>query len=249
MQFALFNAAHIVALVIYAVLGVLFFFLVNKFKQSEKGKEVIFQILSITNFIVHISIIWYLFITQDSIFVIPFNLVWPLATCNIVVFFNLVICVMDKKSKLFKFMATFCAWLGIIGGVLSLLAGKTGPVDFDNVRSLTSHFIMILSSGYIFVAGYAKVSVSNLISVGVGLLFNGLLGIFTNFIFTLKGWADQNAMWLHDGLLSGVDATKGPFVAIYIMVLVFVVAAIYEQVKVEKGSRWYDKLGKLLKKK
>lgn len=247
MEYGLFNKAHLITLGIFALAAVVFFFLVGKFKQTEAWKERIFQFLAIGNFIVHISIVWYLFITNDSIFVIPFNLLWPLATCNIVVFFNLVICVMNKQSKVFKFVAAFCAWLGIIGGILSLLAGKTGPVDFDNVRSLTSHFIMILASTYIFIAGYAKISVNNLLPVAVGLIFNGILGLLTNHIFYLKGWADQNAMWLHDGLIPGVAATKGPYVALYAMALIFIFTAIYEQIKVEKGSRWYDRLGGFFK--
>ncbi len=247
MEYSLFNAAHLITLGIFALMGVVFFFLVTKLKQSEAWKERIFQILAIFNFIVHISIVWYLFITKDSIFVIPFNLLWPLATCNIVVFFNLVICVMNKQSKVFKFIAAFCVWMGIIGGVLSLLAGKTGPVDFDNVRSLFSHFIMILTSTYIFIAGYVKISVNNLFPVAAGLVFNGLLGFVTNWIFYLKGWADQNAMWLHDGLIPGVAATRGYYVALYALAIIFIFTAIYEQIKLKKGSRWYNRLANFFK--
>jgi hypothetical protein len=54
-------------------------------------------------------------------------------------------------------------------------------------------------------------------------------------------------MWLHDGLIPGVAATKGPYVALYAMALIFIFTAIYEQIKVEKGSRWYDRLGRFFK--
>lgn len=249
MEFDFFNGPHLIMLGIFLVIATVFFVLITKFKQSERAKERIFQILAIGTFVIHISVIWWLFITQDGIFVIPFNFIWPLALCNVIAFLNMVISLMNKNSKLFKFMATSCAWLGIFGGILSLLAGKTGAVDYDSVRSLTSHFFMLLTSVYIFIAGYSKIRVSNLISVSVGLVFNGLLGLFSNWVFAIKGWETQNAMWFYDGLLEGVAATKGYFVAIYILVAIFIFTAIYEQVKLKKEDRWYSQLRRTFAKK
>ncbi len=252
-----FNLPHVIFILASVLIGALFYFLTIRFKQTEKTKEMLLKTLALSTFVIHISIIWYLFITSDMAFdgtgphdKFPPNLLFPIATCNIIAFFNLVIAFLDKNSKLFKFLAPACAWIGCIGAVLSLFGGADGS-GYYATRSMVSHFLMFLTSSYLFIAGYVKIRVLwNMLSVTVMLLFNGLLGGLTIWIYSALGWnySDANPMWLFRGLIPSVEATKGYYAFIYVLIFVFIFTALWEQFKIKDlGERWYARLRKTKK--
>ncbi|MCL2675464.1 MAG: hypothetical protein FWE84_02585 [Firmicutes bacterium] len=242
----MFSASHVVILLIFAAATAAFFVLITKFKpKTDKSKEIVLKIMAVVTFVVHISVIWYWYfaaVRSETPFKLEPNFLLPLATCNVIAFFNLVIAFLDKKGRVFKFLAPSCAWLGIIGGVLSVLAGKSGVLDYDAIRSLTSHLLMFLTGTYLFIAGYVKIRVSNLTSVIAMLLFNGLLGLASMLVTGLYGMS-QNPMWFDDGLIEGIDATRGWFAALYVVIIVFAFAAVWEWIKIKNPvDRWYMRL-------
>ena len=68
--------------------------------------------------------------------------------------------------------------------------------DWGIFKSFISHSVMMIGSLYLFVGGYVKIRVFNLIPYSAGLIFTLFVGLAVNGLFAACGLEMPNAMFL-----------------------------------------------------
>ena len=107
-----------------------------------------------------------------------------------------------QTRQVVYYLATFIAYAGTFGALITLFechyfAGPEPDLSFGNFkRSMISHSTMMVGCLYLFVGGYVKIRVSNLIPYCVGLVGCLVLGIAVNGLFAAFGLPSPNAMYL-----------------------------------------------------
>lgn len=130
------------------------------------------------------------------------NILFPIFFCNASMYLLIIVSLLkNKQGKLFYYLATFVAYAGTFGALITLFechyfAGPNPDLSFGNFKSMISHSTMMVGCLYLFVGGYVKIRVSNLIPYCVGLVGCLVLGIAVNSLFAAFGLPSPNAMYL-----------------------------------------------------
>lgn len=233
---ALFDGPHIAYIAASLGITAFFLYLVIRFIKNQKYKDMFLKLWAWATFFLHISPLWINFLKGNAP-VAADNMLFPIYFCNLSMYLLLIVAIWgDKKSKSFSYLATVTAYAGIFGALISLFYPEyylngTSIFEWGVFKSMLSHSTMLLGCFYLFLGGYVKVEIKNVLVYGVGLLGFGLIGIVVNAIFALAGLNAPNAMYLQHPPLEEVPFLNAPIIALIMEILILGIASGYNLYK------------------
>jgi hypothetical protein len=238
----MFNTSHIIYIVVslVATVGLLIGF---RFIKDQKYKVLVLKICALATFIIHISIMWVDFLSTGTAVAYDYIL-FPKYLCNMCMYLLMAAAfIPNKDGRAFKWIATFTAYAGFFGGMITLflseyLANDPSMAKYETFKSLMSHSTMLLGCLYLFVGGFIKIRWTNMIPFVVGLVCNMLVGFFINALYAWCGLGAPNAMYLQRTAMDGVDFFTGYGIGLCMIVLTALFLAAWEQFAVPKKDRW-----------
>jgi len=244
----LFDLTHILYMVISAIISVALLIVIAKFVKKEQHKECFLKWTSVITIIIHYSSIWVTFFgNAGSTEGLEDSHLFPIYPCHIMMWVLLIAAfIKNKKGKLFKTLAEFCFWVGIICGSIGIILnenyGNTPSLqDWDILKGLLSHSTLLIGCIYMLVGKFIKIDVSNVLSVVIGLLFFIIDGYVAILLYDVCGLGEINAMYLRESPISSMPWLS-PFIMGAVGVsLLFACLALYE-LSFPKEERWYKKL-------
>ncbi|MCL2675132.1 MAG: YwaF family protein [Firmicutes bacterium] len=241
----MFNVSHIIYIIVSLAVtaGALTGF---HYIKNQRWKDFVLKTCALLTFVLHISIMWVDFFTTGEAMAFD-NILLPVYFCNLCMYLFMVVAFMpNKHGRAFRILATFLAYGAFFGGMITLFASEYLMNDpymesYETVKSLFSHSVMMLGCLYLFVGGYVKIGVANIIPFLGGMIASLALGIVINLLYYVFDLGDRNAMYLQGTAMEGVEFLNGYFIGGLILVLVFAFVVIFEQFAKKKGERWYNK--------
>lgn len=229
---SLFDGPHIAYIV--SSLGTTFFvlYMAMRFIKQQKFKDMFLKLWAWGTFFLHISPLWINFLKGDAP-VAADNMLFPIYFCNLSMYLLLMVAIWgDKKTKAFSYLATITAYAGIFGALISLFYPEyylhgASIFEWGVFKSMLSHSTMLTGCFYLFLGGYVKVELKNLLVYGVGLLGFGVIGILVNITFSLAGLNAPNAMYLQHPPLAEAPFLNAPVIALIMEVLILGVVSVY----------------------
>lgn len=250
----LFDKTHITFMIISFALIAVGQISAHALIKSQKYKDLILKISAILTVVLHYSSLYVDFLTTGTA-TIEDNMLFAVYPCNVTMWLLLIVAFKKNKSgKVFTTLADITFYLGIIGGVIGIvfneIYGNTGTLaDYDTLKGLLSHCTLIFGSIYLLVGGYIKIRVSNTISAFIGAVLLFVDGWFIIGIYTLCGLEPPNTMYLLESPFAGMEWFNSTVIGLAVILLVFAITAIYEQIALKKEDRWYSILKENLKNK
>lgn len=144
----------------------------------------------------------------------------------------------NKNTKFFRCVATFTAIGGIFGSLITLFSTPPEIAQWSRFQSALSHSCLLLGSLYLYVGGYIKVGVYNIIPFELGMLSCGVVGGLVELIFFAAGLESPNAMYLIHGPKELPEFQWWMF-WISMSAITFAVTALIEQFTRKPEDRWY----------
>lgn len=143
-----------------------------------------------------------------------------------------------KKGILFNDLATSAAWGSLFGGFFAMLVMYTEFPDWNWMESSLSHFFLMMSGLYLFVGGYAKVNVFNVIPFAMHFLGVLAVALVIESIYAIVGVRSPNAMFVWRGPVE-LPEMWGPYFVAPFLGLIFLLGAAWEGIFRKKEDRWY----------
>lgn len=228
---ALFDVPHTAYIAGSLGLSALFLYLAVRFIKKQKYKDMFLKLWAWATFFLHISPLWINFLKGDAP-VAADNMLFPIYFCNCSMYLLVIVAIWgDKKTKTFSYLATVTAYAGIFGALISLFYPEyylngSSIFEWGVLKSMLSHSTMLIGCFYLFLGGYAKVELKNVLVYGVGLLGFGFVGVVVNSIFALAGLNPPNAMYLQHPPLTEVPFLSAPVIAILMEIIILGVVSI-----------------------
>lgn len=187
----------------------------------------------------HISTMYVSFFEQGGKGNAYDNQLFPIFFCNYMMYLLIIASLWpNKQTKFFKIFATFVAYGGTFGALITLFATPPGFHDWYECQSAFSHTCLLIGCLWLFVGGYVKISVYNLAPYGLGLLSCGAVGGVVELIFFLGGLPSPNAMYLVHGP-DELPVFKWWMFVICMLAIIFAFTALFEQFTRKPEDRWY----------
>lgn len=215
--------------------------------KEQKHKDLVLKISAILTVIIHYSTLWTDYFSGKTPQVVT-PMLLPLYPCNVAMWLLVAVAfIKNKQGKVFNALSIMTFYLGVIGGVIGIVFNEIyiGNPDlrvWDVLNGLLSHSTMMFGCIYLLVGGYFKARVSNVISVvigALGLLVDGGIMILLHVIFGLE---PPNSMYLLERPFENIVWLNVLTIGIMVVVLVFIVTALYEQFALKKEDRWYSRI-------
>jgi hypothetical protein len=228
----MFNESHIIYIVVSLVLtiGALIGF---SFVKKQFWKDFILKVCAVLTFVIHISIMWVDFLQTGAATAYEYIL-FPKYLCNLCMYLLLIVAFMrNKEGRTFQYLATFLAYAAFFGGMITLFLSDYLAADplmekYETVKSLLSHSIMMLGTLYLFVGGYVKIRILNMLPFVGGMVATALLGWFINGLYAWFGRGEPNAMYLQRTAMDGVDFFTGYGIGLCMIVLTLIFVCVWE---------------------
>ena len=210
------------------------------FIKSKKYKNLFLFFWAFLCFFIHVSTTYVTFFLSDTgVGKIYDNQLFPIYFCNYMMYLLLIVSLWpNKKSKFFLNMATFVAWGGVFGALITLFVTPPGFSSWFNLQSAFSHTCLLMGCLWLFVGGYVKLNVYNLFPYANGLLSCGVVGGIVELIFYLGGKPSPNAMYLTHGPIE-LPEFKWWMFALAMSAIIFIFTMIWEFFTRKKEERWY----------
>lgn len=224
---------HIAYIIISVSLTILLLTLAKRYLKGPKGKSFFLKVFAFLTVFLHISGLWVYFL-RDGHADVASNILFPIYFCNMSMYALLVVALIeDKKSRVFRHMATFVAYAGSFGALVSLVYpdyyfGAASMFEWGVFKSMTSHSTMLIGSLWLFIAGYAKISYSNILTYSGGLLVYLVVGLGVNAIFVANGLNHPNAMYLLHPPLPDVPMMNFLTMPLLMLVAILIFVNIYQ---------------------
>lgn len=235
------STAQIIYICISPIVVALVVFLGTLIKK-QKAKDGYLFFWAFVCFFIHISTMYVSFFeNKDGNTGFAWdNQLFPIYFCNLVMYLLLIVSVWpDKSTKLYQNIATFTAWGGIFGGLITLFAQDVDVHNWYNFQSSLSHSCLLIGSLYLFAGKYIKLNVYNLVPYTFGLLGTGVVGGIVELIFFLAGRPSPNSMYLVHGPVE-MPAMHGGYFALAMIAIIFVITVLFEQfTRKDESTRWY----------
>ena len=250
----LFDTTHVLYMIISTAAIAAALVAATLFIKGEKGKEAFLKVVAVVTVLLHYSNLWVeYFGKQGSTAGLEGSHLFPIYPCHIMMWLLFITAfIKNKKSAVFTVFAEFCFWSGIVcatfGTVLnSNYYDNPNLNDWFILKGLLSHSTLLLGCIYMLVGRFMKLRMFNIISVCFGLALFILDGVFANWLYSVCGLEEVNAMFL---LYSPIESM--PWLSPYIMGLMgitfmFIVISIYE-LFLPKEQRWYSKIKNVFEK-
>ncbi len=230
----LFDAYHMGYIIISLGLTSLFIYLGVKFIKHEKYKDMYLKFWAWVTFLLHLSPLWVEFLKGNPAIAAD-NQLFPIYFCNMSMYLLLIVAIWgNKKTKTFNYLATFAAYAGALGALISLfypeyyLGEGARMFEWGVFKSMLSHSTMLIGSIYLLAGGYFKVDKKNVIAYAGGLLVYGLIGVIVNVTFQLAGLYEPNAMFMQRPPIEEVPFLNFYVIAIMMLLVVFITSWLYE---------------------
>lgn len=241
----MYNAIQLGYIIVSLVLTIAILIAAHFLIKTEKNKERFLKFWALATFVIHISVMWVNYL-QDGSAVAPDSVLFPIYFCNAAMYTLMIVAFMkNKDGKLFKVLATFVAYAGTFGALITVFeshyfAGPNPDLTYGSIKSMLSHSTMMVGSLYLFVGGFVKIRVSNLFWFCVGLIGCLFIGIFINSLFAWCGLPSPNSMYLVKSAIDDVPLFTGYFIAAVMVVLITIFTVTWEFFALKKGNRWYN---------
>ncbi|MGM9632737.1 MAG: hypothetical protein ACI3XL_06585 [Eubacteriales bacterium] len=221
----------------FTTIAVILFF-ASKIKK-ENHKTLFLFVVSAFCFGFHISTIYTSFFANGGHGTAVDNQLFPIFFCNYMMDLLVIVASWpNKKSKFFEIMATFVAYGGCFGALITVFATDPGFGAWGSFQSALSHSCLFLGCLYLFVGGYVKINVFNLIPYTYGLVSCGVVGLTVELIFYLGGLESPNAMYLMHGPHE-LPVFKCWMFALSMLAIIFMFTTIWEHFTRKKEDRWF----------
>ena len=242
----LFDKNHILIMVAIFLTVLIGEILSYFFIKDEKKKKIILRIFAILTVVIHYSSLYVDFLKTGSAEVESVML-FPIYPCNVAMWLLLIVSFMKEDSKIYKIMAEFTFYLGIVGGIVGILfneiyAGTPNLADYDVLKGFLSHGTLIFGAIYLLVGKFIKIRVHNVLSVFIGMLFLLVDGGIIIGIYKLCKLDAPNAMYLLNLPFENLPWLNTWTIGVAAVLLTFAITAIYEQFAINKEDRWYNRL-------
>lgn len=214
--------------------------------KKESTKETIIKIMAIITLFSHISIYYYNYIILrdpnnnpgDSTF-------FPIYPCNVAMMLYPAVYLFTGKAR--KFLLTFLAYYGVLGGIITMFEPSSfyqgGNIfEWGTFKSFLSHSLLLLTSVYSFVSGEVKIGIKNVIPFMGGLIFIFLpVGLIINTVLVNAGY-DVNGMYLRHLPLPGVPLLNPWVISLLMVIVVIIFITIWDRFTKTDDKRWYHQI-------
>ncbi len=244
----MFNTAHILYMVISAVISVGILALARKFAKTDKAKDYVLRFFAIITVVIHYSSLWVEFFTNNEEASVSSTMLLPIHPCNVVMWLLLITSfIKNKQSLIGKTLAEFVFWAGIICGSIGIIVNEnygSNPTlaDYDVLKGLLSHSTMLIGCIFVLVGGYIKIRVINVRSVAMGLALFVVDGLIINGLYAIFKLDPCNSMYLLEPPFDNMPWLNTLTIGIIGVSVCFIVTAIYEYFCVPEEERWYNEL-------
>lgn len=243
----LFDITHNLYMIISVIVSAAILVLSYIFVKNELHKERLLKFWAIITVVIHYSIMWVQYLSNETV-TVGSNMLFPTFACNACMWMLVAVAfIKNKNGLLFKLLAEFVFWGGIVCGVVGILLnenydGSIGLADYEVLKGLVSHSTMLLGAIYLLVGKFIKIRVFNVLSVVFGLCIFLIDGLIVNAIFLHFRGEEANSMFLQEPPFDSMPWLNTAFIGLVAVVVCFTITAIYEQIALPSNERWYTKL-------
>lgn len=235
----MYNLEHILYIVISLIIVGLLLFGAS-FIKNQTWKNVFLLFWAFACFFFHISNMYVTFFQNETGGgYAADNQLFPIYFCNYMMYLLVIASLWhNKESRFYKIFATFVAYGGVFGALITLFVTPPKIAEWGSFQSALSHSCLLIGSLWLFVGGYVKISVYNLIPYALGLVSCAIVGGVVELVFYLGGRPSPNAMYMFNGPVELPEFKWWMFV-ICMLAIIFVFTAIWEYFTRKKENRWY----------
>lgn len=240
----MYSLEHILYIVIsLIVIGLILFG--AHFLKKQNHKNIFLLCWAFLCFFFHISTMYTTFFSNGGVGNAYDNQLFPIYFCNYMMYLLLAVSLWwNKESKFFKGMATFVAYGGTFGALITLFVTPPGFNDWSTLQAAFSHSCMLVGCLWLFIGGYVKINVYNLVPYSIGMLSCGVVGGIVELIFYLGGLPSPNAMYLVHGPYELPEFQWWMFL-ICMLAIIFIFTSLWEHFTRKKEDRWFKKVDDL----
>ena len=224
--------------------------LCKKVIRKESVKNIVLKSISILVVMIHVSSLYLDFFTNGGQASVEDNIILPIYPCNVIMWLLVITAfIKDKSSKIFSHLAEFTFIVGTVCGVIGVVfnfnfLNTPSFKDYDILKGLLSHSVMIFGTIYLYVMGYVKLTVINTMkSILYGLLLFVAIGFSINTLFKVFNIESVNSMYLETPPISGFEIINFYTIGIVGLIISFIGLNLYEYFKYNEEDRWlYQKI-------
>lgn len=246
------DRTHILYILISGVLTVLGLWAAAKLARSQRHKDIILKASAVGTVIIHYSDLWVEFFSNGGVAEIENNHILLIYPCHIIMWLLFIVALSNKKDSIpIKIISEFVFWGGIICGSIGIIFNinydnNPSLLDYDILKGLLSHSVMLFGCIYLLVGKYIKIQVFNVVSCIAGLAFFIIDGTVINLLFKAFDIPSVNAMFLEE-----LPFPEYPWMSVHLLVvivlpLLFGALALYEKKCFPEEERWNIKLKKFI---
>lgn len=230
----LFDLTHLLYIAASLLTTALLLAYAKKNLDTPKRKDRFLKFAGTATFVLHISILWVDYLKTGSA-AAPDNVLFPKYFCNFCMYMLMIVAFWgNKRTKSFQAAATFTAYGGFFGAMISLFypeyyLGAASIWDWAVLKSMLSHSTMLLGCVWILLGGYVPVRKTNALVFLGGLGAAGIVGLFLNGLFALCGLPAPNAMYLQRPPLEELPLFSCWTISALMVLTVWLFAALYER--------------------
>ncbi|MBO5324310.1 MAG: YwaF family protein [Oscillospiraceae bacterium] len=241
----MFNAQHILYMLISGTLTAALLFLANRFVTDDASKNKILKFFAIITVILHYSNLWVDYFTTGGNATVSSNQILPIYPCNVIMWMLLIAALLrNKQRRLFQILGEFCFIVGSVCGTLGIALNfnfDNTPTlaDYDILKGMLSHSTMLFGCLYLYFGGYVRIRMFNFVSVIAGLCCFIFCGVAVNELYQHFGMEAPDGMWLHSNPL---NVGFPPMVlALIVTSILFAIINLW-QMHLPSEDRWYKKI-------
>ena len=225
--------------------------LCKKVIRKESTKNNVLKSISILVVMIHISSLYVDFFVGGGVANVEDNILLPIYPCNVVMWLLVLTSfIKNKKGKIFSHFAEFTFIVGTLCGVVGVVfnfnfLNTPSFADYDILKGLISHSVMIFGTLYIGVMGYVKINVGNTMkSILYGMILFVLIGLSVNTLFDIFGIESVNSMYLESPPFPNIPFINFYTIGLLGLLISFIGLNLYELFKYIKEDRWIYKIRK-----
>lgn len=217
---------------------------------KDSTKDFVLKFVSVLVVIIHYSSLYVDFFSNNGEAMIENNMILPVYPCNIIMWLLLIVAfTKNKESKTYKSLSEFTFIGGTLCGLIGVLfninfLNNPDFLDYDILKGLISHTVMIFGTIFLYVFDYVKLEVSRTMkSILNGLVLFSLCGLAINVLFAIFDIPSVNAMFMLEPPLPNVPFFNFFTIGLLGLILSFIGLNIFENFTLPKEQRWLsDKL-------